>query len=127
VNLGSPGPLGLCAADGRTRLDVGAAFLSGPHATSFVSDIAPGTPVLAVHFRPGGAYPLCGTALHDLANANVDVEAVWGLDARYLQQRLLYARFSMPRHPGVAHALAAIEQNSELRIADAGRLAPRSG
>ena len=140
VNLGSQGQLDLYAADGHTRLDVGAAFLSGPHTTSYVSDIAPGTPVLAVHFRPGGAYPFCGTSLHELANANFDAEAVWGVDARHLQERLFdarspsdrfalleefllrQARFSAPRHPGVARALDAIEQNTELRIAEAGRL-----
>jgi AraC-like DNA-binding protein len=144
VGLDSPQRLDLYAADGTTRLDVGAAFLSGPHATSYVSDIAPGTTVLTVHFRPGGAYPFCGTSLRELANDNVDVEAVWGADGRRLQERLFdapspgrrfalleeflvgRARFSASQTPGVVRALAAVEGNAELRIAEVARLADLS-
>jgi AraC-like DNA-binding protein len=140
VDVGSPQRLDLYAADGATPLEVGAAFLSGPHATSYVSDIAPGTAVLAVHFRPGGAYPFCGVPLHELANVNVDLEAIWGADARRLHERLVdasstaqrfaiveqfllsQARFSTARHPGVAVALAAFEASTELRVADTSRL-----
>ena len=39
---------------------------------------------------------------------------------------LRQARFSAPRHPGVARALAAFEASTELRVADAGRLAELS-
>ncbi|HEY6574725.1 MAG TPA: AraC family transcriptional regulator, partial [Mycobacterium sp.] len=48
VELSDDSRFGLYAADGATRLDVGSTFLSGPHATSYVSDITPGSTVLAV-------------------------------------------------------------------------------
>src|ERR1700710_1896134 len=56
VDLSDTSRLGLYAADGTTRLKVGSAYLSGPHDTSYVSDIAPDTTVLVVSFLPGGAY-----------------------------------------------------------------------
>lgn len=141
VGLSAARQLGLYAADGTTPLDVGTAFLSGPHVTSYVSDIAPGTAVLAVHFRPGGAYPFCGVPLHELADANIGMDDIWGADGRRLHDRLLEApsahlrftlletflleraRFEVLRHPGVALAMAAIEERTELRVADAGRIA----
>lgn len=144
VDLGEHRRLDLFAADGITRLDVGAAFISGPHASSYVSAIAPGTEMLAVHFRPGGAYPICGLPLHELANANVALESVWGADGAHLHERLRdakttderfallehfllrQARFSIPRHPGLARAVAAFETDAEMRVADAGRLAELS-
>ncbi len=144
VDLSDDSRLGLYAADGATRLDVGSAFLSGPHATSYVSDIAPGSTVLAVHFLPGGAYPFCGVPLHELTDANVGLDDLWGTDGRRLHARLReaptprlrfalleefllrQARFEVDRHPGVALAVAAIEDRAALRVSDAGRIADLS-
>ena len=51
------------AADGKTRLSVPPAFITGSHTVSYVSDITADEPVMAVHFRPGGAYPFFGKPL----------------------------------------------------------------
>jgi AraC-like DNA-binding protein len=144
IDLSDDSGLGLYAADGVTPLDVGSTIVSGPHATSYVSDIAPGSTVLAVHFLPGGAYPFCGVSLHELADANVGLEDLWGTDGRRLHARLReaqtphlrfalleefllgQARFEVDRHPGVALAVAAIEDRAALRVADAGRIADLS-
>jgi hypothetical protein len=42
------------AADGRTRLSVPPAFLTGSHTSSYVSEMAADEPAMAAHFRPGG-------------------------------------------------------------------------
>jgi AraC-like DNA-binding protein len=141
VDLSDTSRLGLYAANGTTRLKVGSAYLSGPHATSYVSDIAPDTTVLVVSFLPGGAYPFCGVPLHELAGANVSLDDLFGADARQLLDHLreaptpplrfalleefllARARFEVDRHPGVALAVAAIEERAALRVSDAGRIA----
>jgi AraC-like DNA-binding protein len=93
-------------------------------------------PVMAVHFRPGGAFPFFGIPLSDLENAYVGLDQVWGRAGIELHERLIgaptvAARFgilenfllsrpwsSTRRHPGVAAALAAIEEDPSIRIAD---------
>jgi methyltransferase (TIGR00027 family) len=66
------------AADGRTRLSVPPAFLTGSHTVSYVSEMAADEPAMAVHFRPGGAFPFLGMPLSDLENAYVGLDQVWG-------------------------------------------------
>jgi len=124
------------AADGKTRLSVPPAFITGSHTVSYVSDITADEPVMAVHFRPGGAHPFFGKPLCDLENTYVGVEQVWGRDGRELHERLIDAstvatRFhileefflsrpwsSVHRHPGVTAAMAAIEDNPSIPMAE---------
>ena len=93
-------------------------------------------PAMAVHFRPGGAFPFLGIPLSDLENAYVGLDQVWGRAGIELHERLIdaptaAARFSIlesfllsrpwssaRRHPGVAAAMAAIEDNPSIRMAD---------
>jgi AraC-like DNA-binding protein len=123
-------------ADGNIRLDVPPAFITGSHTASYVSKIAADEPVMAVHFRPGGAVPFFGIPLGDLENMYVGVEEVWGRDGRELHDRLIETSSvatrlrileefllsrpwsSVHRHPGVAAAMAAIEDNPSIRMAD---------
>jgi AraC-like DNA-binding protein len=124
------------AADGRTRIKVPPAFLTGSHTASYVSEMAADEPVMAVHFRPGGAFPFLGIPLSNLENAHVGLDQLWGRAGMELHERLIdaptmAARFgilenfllsrpwsSARRHPGVAAALAAIEDNPSIRMAD---------
>jgi AraC-like DNA-binding protein len=127
--------LNFYAADGETRLSVPPAFITGSHTVSYVSDIMADEPVVAVHFRPGGAFPFFGTPLRDLENTYAGVDEGWGRDGRELHERLIEAssvvtRFhileefflsrpwsSVHRHPGVTVAMAAIEDNPSIPMA----------
>lgn len=128
-------------ADGTTRVSVPPAFVTGSQAASYVSDIPADEPVMAIHFRPGGAFPLLGMPLGDLAGAHVGVDKVWGRGGQELHERLIAApsaaarfrlleefllsrvRTSVHRHPGVAAALAAVEANPSIRMAEVRQLA----
>jgi hypothetical protein len=95
--------LNVYAADSKTRLSVPPAFITGSHTVPYVSDITADEPVMAVHFRPGGAYPFLGKPLCDLENTYVGVEQVWGRDGRELHERLIDAsavatRFQISRN-----------------------------
>ncbi|MGB6209612.1 helix-turn-helix domain-containing protein [Mycobacterium sp.] len=135
-DVGQRQQLDFYAADGKTRLIVPPAFITGSHTASYVSNIAADEPVMAVHFRPGGAFPFLGIPLGDLEDAYVGVDQVWGSDGRELHERLIEtssarARFqileqfllsrpslTVDRQPGVAAALAAIENDPSIRMAD---------
>ena len=135
-DVGQRQQLDFYAADGTTKLSVPPAFITGSHTASYVSNIAAGEPVMAVHFRPGGALPFLGIPLGELEDAYVGIDQVWGSDGRDLHERLIdttsaEARFqileqfllsrpslSTDRHPGVAAVMAAIEDDPSIRMAD---------
>jgi AraC-like DNA-binding protein len=136
IDVGQRQQVDFYAADGHTKLSVPPAFVTGSHTASYVSDIAADEPAMAIHFRPGGAFPFFGMPLSDLENVCVGLDQVWGRDGVELHQRLIdaptvAARFnivenfllsrpwsSVRRHPVVAAALAAIEHNPSIRMAD---------
>jgi hypothetical protein len=60
IDVGRRQQLDFYAADGRTRIKVPPAFLTGSHTASYVSEMAADEPTMAVHFRPGGAFPFLG-------------------------------------------------------------------
>lgn len=124
-----------------TRLAVPPAIIIGPHSASYITDIAADEPVIAIHFRPGGAFPFLGIPQGDLEDARVGLEEIWGRDGRELHERLIEApspaagfgvledfllqraRFNVRRHPGVAAAMAAIEADPSRQMAEVRRLA----
>lgn len=138
-DVGQRQQLDMYSADGRTHLAVPPAVIAGPHSASYITDIAANEPVIAVHFRPGGAFPFLGIPLGDLEDAGVGVDQIWGRDGRELHERLIAAssvaarfgiledfflsraRFGVCRHPGVAAAMAAVEANPAVRMAEVRR------
>jgi AraC-like DNA-binding protein len=136
IDVGQRQQLDFYAADGCTRLNVPSAFVTGSHTDSYVSEMPADEPAMAVHFRPGGAFPFLGIPLSDLENAYVGLDDIWGRSGIGLHERLIdaptmAARFSIVetfllsqpwpsarRHPGVAAAMAAIEDNPSVRMAD---------
>jgi AraC-like DNA-binding protein len=100
----------------------------GAQSEAFVIETADRPALLGVHFKPGGAFPfLRRMPADELHNVRVSLDAIWGADARDLQERLqeaatpggrfrlleaaLLARLGGPpvRHPAVAYALAEID------------------
>jgi AraC-like DNA-binding protein len=136
IDVGQRQKLDFYAADGQTRLNVPPAFITGSHTASYVSDIAADEPVVAIHFRPGGAFPFFGIPLSELENAYVGLDQVWGRDGLELHERLIdapsaQARFgivegfllsrpwsSVHRDPCVRAAMTAIEDNPSIRMAE---------
>ena len=136
IDVGQRQQLDFYAADGKTRLSVPPAFITGSHTASYVSNIPADEPVMAVHFRPGGAFPFLPIPLGDIENACIGVDDVWGTEGRDLHERLIetasvQARFgileqfllsrpsrAIGRQPGVAAAIAAIENDPSIRMAD---------
>lgn len=136
IDVGQRQQLDFYAADGRTRLSVPPAFITGSHTASYVSDIAADEPVIAIHFRPGGAFPFFGIPLSELENTSVGLDQVWGRDGLELHERLIdassaAARFgiverfllsrpwsSVNRDPCVGAAMTAIENNPSVRMAE---------
>ncbi|OBA74732.1 AraC family transcriptional regulator [Mycobacterium sp. 1554424.7] len=141
LDVGRRQQLDFYAADGRTRLRVPPALVIGPHSGSYISDIAADEPVMAIHFRPGGAYPFLGIPLGELEDAGVGLDDIWGRGGTELHERLAEApsaaagfgvleefllnraRLSVRRHPGVAVAMEAIEADPSRQMADVRRLA----
>jgi AraC-like DNA-binding protein len=135
-DVGQRQQLDFYAADGKTRLSVPPAFITGSHTASYVSNIAAGEPVMAVHFRPGGAFPFLGIPLGHLEDTYVGIDEVWGSDGRDLHERLIETRsaearfaileefllsrpwLSADRQPAVTAAMFAIENNPSIRMAD---------
>src|SRR5262249_15420035 len=84
--------------------------------------------IIGVHFRPGRAVPVLGVPASDLADAHVDLEALWGPMAAELRERLCTAaapakrfgvleevllgrlRQALPWHGAIPVALDAFEQ-----------------
>jgi AraC-like DNA-binding protein len=141
LDVGQRQRLDFYTADGRTRLTVPPAVVAGPHSASYITDIAADEPAMAIHFRPGGAFPFLGIPLGELEDAAVGLDEIWGRGGHELHERLIAApsvaarfgsleefllsraRFSVRRHPGLAVALTAIEANPSLHVAEVRRLA----
>jgi AraC-like DNA-binding protein len=141
VDVGPRQHLSVYAADGDTRLAVPPAFVAGPHASSYVTDIVADSSVMAVHFRPAGASPFLGVGLGDLGNACVGLEIIWGHKWTLLHERLVEtpsvsarfalleafllscARLAIVRDPVVAIVMDALETSPALTVAEMRELA----
>lgn len=93
-------------------------LISGPYSRPFAIDTAEHSLTMGVHFRPGGAFPLLGASVHELADRHVDAEALWGRDASLLRERLC----SATQH---AERFALLEQALLSRTKSRGRPATR--
>ena len=67
------------------------AMVSGAYSRPFVIDTRAHASIVGVHFKPGGARPFLGLCATELADAHVDLDALWGAAARRLRERLCTA------------------------------------
>jgi len=98
------------------------AVVSGTHSGPFVIDPRELVSVIGVHFRPGGAFPFLGTPASELADAHVDLDALWGTSAIELRERLCVAktpaeRFNLLEKTLVAHLFRPLERHYAVRFA----------
>ena len=126
------------AADGRTRLDVPAAFIAGAGTASYVTRIDAAQAVVTIHFRPAGALPFLGVPLGELENSCVGLDGLWGRHGAALHERLvatpsppdrisLVESFLLHRlgfhdlepHRGVRAVLGAMAHDPSMRVSEA--------
>ena len=98
------------------------AVVSGTHSGPFVIDPRQLVSIIGVHFRPGGAFPFLGTPASELADAHVDLEALWGTSALELRERLCVAktpieRFNLLEKALMAHLLRPLDRHYAVRFA----------
>jgi AraC-like DNA-binding protein len=98
------------------------AVVSGTHSGPFVIDPRERVSVIGVHFRPGGAFPFLGTPASELADAHVDLEALWGTAALELHERLCLAktpaeRFGLLEEALMVHLFRPLEHHYAVRFA----------
>jgi len=101
------------------------AGVAGAYRRPFTFDTHEDAAVVGVHFRPGQAAAVLGLPPGELMDRHVDLEALWGRQARELRERLceaatmperfaileaaLVARLDASRvHPAVTYALARL-------------------
>ena len=78
--------------------------------------------VIGVRFKPGGAFPFLGTAVSELADAHVGLEALWGTSAIELRERLCEAktpvkRFNLLEKTLLAHLFRPLQRHYAVRFA----------
>jgi hypothetical protein len=67
------------------------ALICGAHSGYFVIDTVQQSSTIGVHFEPGGAFPYLGLLAHELRDAHVSLDALWGPNVDELRDRLLEA------------------------------------
>jgi AraC-like DNA-binding protein len=73
----------------RTCLRASGFVIGGPYRHSWLIDTDEQVRVMGVEFRPGGAHALLGMSAEELASRDINLEDLFGADARQLRQRLL--------------------------------------
>jgi AraC-like DNA-binding protein len=63
-------------------------IVSGAYNRCFAIDTREHAAIMGVHFKPGGAYPVLGLPVMELADAHLDLAALWGGRAHELRERL---------------------------------------
>ncbi|GLQ94036.1 DUF6597 domain-containing transcriptional factor [Dyella acidisoli] len=77
--------------DDETRhcLRASGSVIGGPYRHSWIIDTAEQVRVMGVNFRPGGVHALIGLSAEELGTCDINLEDMFGADARRLRQRLL--------------------------------------
>jgi AraC-like DNA-binding protein len=120
-------PLRTAGREGGVLESVGSALFCGAQSAPFVIDTQTRTPLIGVHFKPGGAFPFFAPPAVELRNARVGLRDLWGGAAAVLCEQLaaaptaaarfallegsLLARAGRPlaRHPAVTYGLGALD------------------
>ncbi len=88
------------------------AIVSGAYGGAFVVETRAHASVVGVHFKPGGAPAFLGVPAGALANAHVELEALWGRRAVELRDRLRAATRAAERFRILEEALIGCRSRS---------------
>jgi AraC-like DNA-binding protein len=80
-------------------------WISGAQAKFLMIDALPGSSMIGVHFRPGGAAAFLGIPAHELAGRVVELNAIWGNTVWDWRDRLLAAQCSGKKFAALEHLL----------------------
>lgn len=83
------------------------ALVSGAYQRPFVIDTREHASLIGVHFKPGGAFPFLRESAGRLADAHVELDALFGAAARELRERLCDAETPAQRFRILEFALVA--------------------
>lgn len=143
-NLGEPQRL--CErADVRRHTIFRASWVAGQQPHPIVIEQAGDYDLLGIRFRPGGAFPLFRSGVAELTGRVIELEDIWGAQARAVRQQLGDARGDRARlrclegwldrrlraevapDSRVAHAAALLQQGGTGvgRVAEAVNLSPK--
>jgi AraC-like DNA-binding protein len=64
-------------------------WISGAHSQYLVIDALPGSSMIGVHFKPGGAAPFLGLPAGELSDAVVQLDGIWSSEIWTWRDRLL--------------------------------------
>jgi AraC-like DNA-binding protein len=67
------------------------AAVSGAYGKGFVSDSEEEVFIIGIHFRAGGAFPFLGVPVDELADSHIDLDTLWGHNAKFLREQLAEA------------------------------------
>ncbi|MEO6003677.1 MAG: DUF6597 domain-containing transcriptional factor [Opitutus sp.] len=121
-NLGDPQKL--CAReDVRRTTDFHASWISGQQTKPLVIEQSGSYHLIGIRFRPGGAYPLFGASLAKFTGHVIELEHLWGRDARRLREQL----HEQPDDRSLLRHLESwlqsrLDERNDTRIATAARL-----
>ena len=119
------------------------AVVAGPYGSYFVTDRAAEASVMAVQFKPGGAFPFLGLAANELLDTHVSLQDIWGRGALEIRERVSAERTAARRlhilqdallsrlvrrpecHPAVLSALDYIRRHPSRAVV--GKLARDGG
>jgi AraC-like DNA-binding protein len=73
----------------------GATTVSGAHSSYSLLDTSKPFSVIAASFKPGGGFPFFGLPADALQNSQLPLDAILGLEARDLRDRLMEARSTL--------------------------------
>jgi AraC-like DNA-binding protein len=108
-------------------------ILCGVHSESFEINTTEPALILGVHFKPGGAFPFLGVPAGELHNRRLTLDALWGMEAGEMRDRVLEAKTpagkfkvleqsllsnatrALSRHPAVDFALRELSAASYAR------------
>ena len=77
--------------DARRDLTFRGGWVSGAQSRYIVIDAVPGSSMIGVHFKPGGAAAVLGLPADVLRDQVVELDAIWGSAADELRERVLAA------------------------------------
>ena len=82
-------------------------WFSGAQSRYIVIDALPGSSMIGVHFKPGGAAAVLGLPADELRDRVVELDAIWGAAAEELRDQLLSARGPAAKFAVLDRALCA--------------------
>ncbi len=94
----------------------GALFVAGPDRGPVAADVGAGADVVGIRLRPGAAASVLGSAVSELCDRRVPLDALWGIPAAELAERLADLATAAERRRLLALAVRRRIENAVLDL-----------